>query len=236
MNIRVWLISATLFITGSVQAAYEHPDDPWESFNRKVFAFNDTLDRWVLKPVAQGYRYVTPGFVDKAITNFFHNFADVPHLANTLLQLKGRESAITFTRIVFNTTWGIGGLIDIATAWDLPVQEEDFGQTLNYYGAPEGNYLIIPIFGPSTVTEAIGRVPDAFFDPVSFLFHSPENYALPITEAIDARADLIPAEGLLTGDKYASLRSLYLQRRDYLIHDGEVQDSFLEDEEDYSDF
>ncbi len=236
MNIRVWLLTAAMLITGSVQAAYEHPDDPWESFNRKIFVFNDTLDRWVFRPVAKGYRFITPGFVDKAITNFFHNFADVPHLANNIFQLKGRASAITFNRIVFNTTWGIGGLIDISSAWDLPVQDEDFGQTMNYYGAPEGNYLIIPIFGPATVSDAIGRIPDAFLDPVSFFFHSPENYILPITEVVDARADLIPAEGLLTGDKYTALRNLYLQRREYLINDGEVTDSFLEDEEDYSDF
>jgi len=236
MNICMWLMSATLFVTGSVQAAYEHPDDPWESFNRQVYTFNITLDRWILKPAAQGYRYIIPGVVDKAMTNFFHNFADVPHLANTILQLKGRESAITISRIVFNTTWGIGGLIDIASAWDLPVQKEDFGQTLNYYGLPEGNYLMLPIFGPSTVSEAIGRIPDAFFEPVSFLFHSPENYVLPIAEVVDTRADLIPAEGLLTGDKYAVLRNLYLQHRDYLIYDGEVEDSFLEDDEDYSDF
>ncbi|OZG73499.1 hypothetical protein BTA51_10815 [Hahella sp. CCB-MM4] len=228
------LLLVTLLSTSHVAAAYEHPDDPWESFNRKVFSFNETLDQWIVKPVAKAYRFVTPGFVDRSVTNFFNNLSDVPNLANNILQLKGRESAITFSRLVYNTTFGIGGLFDIATEWDLPVQDEDFGQTLNYYGVPEGNYLVLPLFGPATVTDAIGRIPDSFVDPIGYIFESPEVYIATGTKMVDKRADLIPGEHLLTGDKYTALRNIYLQRREYLINDGKVEDSFLDD--DLSDF
>ncbi|WP_020408803.1 MlaA family lipoprotein [Hahella ganghwensis] len=230
------LLVVGLLSSTPLAAAYEHPDDPWESVNRKIYSFNDTLDQWILRPVAKAYRFVTPGAVDRSITNFFNNLSDVPHLANNLLQLKGRESAITFSRLVYNTTFGLGGLIDIATEWDLPVQEEDFGQTLNYYGVPEGSYLVLPFLGPATVSDAIGKIPDSLFNPIVHIFDAPESYYATGVKIVDIRADLIPTENLLTGDKYAGLRNVYLQRRDYLINDGKIEDGFLDDDEDLSDF
>ncbi len=213
----------------------EHPDDPWESVNREIFAFNETIDGYVLKPVAKGYRAVTPGVVDKAVTNFFGNLDDVTDLANHLLQLKFEDAILKAGRITFNTVFGIGGLFDVSTGFGLPDKDEDFGQTLNYWGVPEGNYLVLPLLGPATVTDAFGRIPDTMLSPD--VFESPDKYYAKGLELVDLRADIIPSEGLLSGDRYTAIRNVYLQRRDFLINDGKVEsDPFLQGDEDFSDF
>lgn len=227
-------ILGILLLCLATQASATHPKDPWESFNRKVYAFNEVLDDYLLKPIAKGYRAVTPSVVDKSITNFFNNIGDVANLGNSVLQLKHRKAAVSTARIVFNTVFGIGGLFDVATAWDLPREDEDFGQTLNYWGVPEGNYLMLPFLGPATVTDAIGKVPDNFMDPLTYAVSAPESYAFTGTKLIDVRADLIPAENLIVGDEYTFVRNAYLQRREFVINDGEVDDPFADD--DFDDF
>lgn len=204
--------------------------DPWESFNRSIFTFNDAVDRWALRPVASGYRTVTPDFVDKAVTNVFRNVGDVVSLANTILQLKPERAAATTTRIMFNTIFGLGGIFDIATQWGIPRQREDFGQTLVHWGLPEGNYLMLPLLGPATITDALGMLPDGYINPLNHL-DEPQVYLLSGLEIVDQRADVIPGESLIVGDRYTFLRNAYLQQRRFVINDGKVEsDPFLNDD------
>ncbi|MFL6967906.1 VacJ family lipoprotein [Pseudomonas alvandae] len=134
--------------------------DPLESWNRRVYHFNYRFDQWVFLPVVDGYRYVTPGFVRTGVSNFFNNLGDVPNLMNSLLQFKGKRSMETTARLLLNTTVGIAGLWDPATAMGLPRQSEDFGQTLGFYGVPAGAYFVLPIFGPSNLRDTSGLLVD----------------------------------------------------------------------------
>jgi phospholipid-binding lipoprotein MlaA len=134
--------------------------DPWESWNRRVYHFNYRFDEWVFLPVVEGYRYVTPGFVRSGVSNFFGNLGDVPNLLNSLLQFKGKRSLQTTGRLLLNTTVGVAGLWDPATRIGLPKQNEDFGQTLGFYGVPDGPYLMLPLLGPSNLRDTGGKVFD----------------------------------------------------------------------------
>jgi len=134
--------------------------DPLESWNRRVYHFNYRFDQWVFLPVVDGYRYVTPNFVRTGVSNFFNNLGDVPNLMNSLLQFKGKRSMETTARLLLNTTIGIAGLWDPATAMGLPRQSEDFGQTLGFYGVPAGAYFVLPIFGPSNLRDTTGLLVD----------------------------------------------------------------------------
>jgi len=134
--------------------------DPWESWNRRVYHFNYRFDEWVFLPVVRGYTYVTPGFVRSGVSNFFSNLGEVPSLLNSLLQFKGQRSLNTTGRLLLNTTIGIAGLWDPATRMGLPKQSEDFGQTLGFYGVPDGPYLMLPLLGPSNLRDTSGMVAD----------------------------------------------------------------------------
>ncbi len=204
--------------------------DPWEGFNRKIFVFNETLDKHLLRPVAQGYRKVTPDVVDRGVTNIFNNLDDVLVFANSLFQLKGHSAAVSLSRFIFNTTFGIAGFFDVATEFGLEKQEEDFGQTLGYWGVGPGPFLMLPVLGPSTVRDAVARVPDVYMDPTYYWLTTPEAVAVAMVEGIDRRADLIPGESLIIGDRYSFIRNVYLQRREYLIQDGQVEDPFASDD------
>ena len=134
--------------------------DPLESWNRRVYHFNYRFDQWVFLPVVDGYRYITPSFVRTGVSNFFNNIGDVPNLVNSLLQFKGQRSMETTARLLLNTTIGIAGLWDPATKMGLPHQSEDFGQTLGFYGVPEGPYLMLPVLGPSNLRDTGGLAVD----------------------------------------------------------------------------
>lgn len=146
------------------QAASE--EDPWESFNRPIFRFNDTVDTYALKPIAQGYRAVTPQFLEDGVHNVFGNIGDVGNLANNLLQGKLHNAGVDTGRLIFNTTFGVLGFFDAAKHMGLQKSNEDFGQTLGVWGLESGPYLVIPFLGPSTVRDAAGRVPDSFLTPI----------------------------------------------------------------------
>ncbi|WP_339750453.1 VacJ family lipoprotein [uncultured Marinobacter sp.] len=199
------------------------PKDPWENWNRKVFAFNETADRWFLKPVAQAYRTLTPSLIDRGITNFFNNLTELRNFTNSLLQLKGESAVVAVGRFTFNTTFGLLGLIDVATAFDLPERPEDFGQTLGYWGVGPGPYLMLPVLGPSTPRHFTGFVSDGFVLPSAWdaVGSREANYARAL-QIVDKRADLIPAESFISGDRYIFLRNAFLQRREFLINDGKV--------------
>lgn len=240
-NSIVALLSLCLFATlavaqpepdGGVEG-YGHPDDPYENWNRGVYAFNEFLDEWFLRPVAQGYRAVMPNFADRAVTNFFNNLSEVSNLVNSILQLKGESAVVAAGRFTYNTTFGLGGLFDVATVFDLPERPEDFGQTLGYWGVNSGPYLMLPLLGPSSPRDFAGLATELTVLPSLWDYvDSPEKYYARGVQLVDIRADLIPAESFLSGDKYSFVRNAYLQRREFLINDGRpVDDPFAQDDE-----
>lgn len=216
-------------------AARVDTKDPYEDWNRKVFRFNETIDRWVLKPVAQTYRTFMPKFADRGITNFFNNLQEVRNFTNSLLQLKGESAVVAAGRFTYNTVFGLGGLIDVATVFELPERPEDFGQTLGYWGSPSGPYLMLPLLGPSNPRHFGGLATDGFVLPSLWDYvESPENYYARALQIVDKRADLIPAESFISGDRYIFVRNAFLQRREFMINDGKVvEDPFASgDDED----
>lgn len=211
--------------------------DPWEGFNRKVFTFNDTLDRFFLKPVAKSYRFVTPDFVETGIGNFFNNVGEVPNTFNNALQWKWGKVGTSTGRLLINTTLGIGGLFDVARHAGLPKQDsESFGQTLSYWGVSSGPYVMLPFLGPMTMTDAVAMPLDWLVDPRSYADNTRVRYGVTAVSIVHGRASLLDAEKLISGDKYVFIREAYLQRREYLVNDGQVEDDFGSDLEDFGDF
>lgn len=206
------------------QAASE--EDPWESFNRPIFRFNDTVDTYALKPIAQGYRAVTPQFLEDGVHNVFGNIGDVGNLANNLLQGKLHNAGVDTGRLIFNTTFGVLGFFDVAKHMGLRKNDEDFGQTLGVWGLSSGPYLVIPLLGPSTVRDATGRVPDSFLTPYPYIDHVPTRNVTRGVQVVDTRANLLQAERLVSGDKYIFIRNAYLQSREFKVKDGQVEDDF----------
>ncbi|MBV0932226.1 MlaA family lipoprotein [Marinobacterium weihaiense] len=196
--------------------------DPWEGFNRSVFSFNETIDRYALKPAAQGYRYVTPDIAEQGVSNFFDNIADVGNVFNNLFQLKFDAAGKSFSRVAFNSTFGLVGLIDVATPMGIGPHNEDFGQTLGYWGVGSGPYIVLPFFGPSTVRDGLSKPADWAMDPISEVGHVATRNSLYGLRLLDVRARLLQAEQIISGDKYSFTRDAYLQRREYLINDGVV--------------
>jgi phospholipid-binding lipoprotein MlaA len=210
--------------------------DPWEGFNRKVFAFNDTLDHFFLKPVAKSYRFVTPNFMETGISNFFNNVAEVPNTLNNALQWKWGKAGNSTGRLLINTTVGIGGLFDVARHAGLAKQDsESFGQTLSYWGVDQGPYIILPFLGPATMTDTVAMPADWFMDPLSYAENNKVRYGVKALDIVQTRASLLDAEKLISGDKYVFIREAYLQRREYLVKDGQVEDDFGSDLEDFDD-
>jgi len=200
------------------------PDDPWEPFNRSVFEFNEGLDKYVLKPVVSGYRFVLPEFIREGVYNFFSNYNDIYTALNNLLQGKPDYAFNDLMRVVVNTTMGLGGLIDLATPGGLEKHKEDFGQTFGVWGVPSGPYVVLPFFGPSSVRDTFGTVADLETD---YLFkYIPDvglRNSLTGLRVVNARNTYYEAGDLLDGaaiDKYSFLRDAYIQRRKYQINDG----------------
>lgn len=211
--------------------------DPWESMNRRIFAFNHQVDSWILKPVAQTYQAITPAPVETGINNFFSNLAEVTNVANNVLQWKWRKAGNDSGRFLLNSTIGIGGIFDVAKHAGLRRGErEDFGQTLSYWGVPAGPYVVLPFLGPSTVTDAVAFPVDWYSDPTTYAPQQREMLVLKGVEIIARRANLLEAEKLMSGDRYVFMREAYLQRREYLVQDGEVKDDFGGDFDDFDDF
>lgn len=207
--------------------------DPYEDWNRQVYSFNETIDNWFLRPVAKGYRTVMPGFADRAVTNFFNNLTEIRNLANSIFQLKGESAVVAAGRFTYNTVFGLGGLIDVATMFELPERPEDFGQTLGYWGMESGPYLMLPLMGPSNPRDFGGFVSDNLLLPSAWDYvESPDVYYARALQIVDKRADLIPAESFMSGDGYTFVRNAYLQRRAFLINDGRtVEDPFASDDD-----
>jgi phospholipid-binding lipoprotein MlaA len=207
------------------------PRDPWEGLNRATYEFNDGFDKALLKPVAEGYRFVLPTPARTAVTNFFANLKDPWIALNQLMQGKPRLAIDDLGRFVWNSTFGLLGLIDVASDMGLPKHNEDFGQTLAVWGADFGPYLVLPILGPSSVRDGVGLIPDAYaYLPwqipkwADFEHRVTWQWSLTGLDLVQTRANLLDASDILEEaalDRYAFLRNAYFQRRRYLIYDGD---------------
>lgn len=214
---------ASLVLTGCATTG-ENPKDPWERQNRAVFAFNEGVDKYALKPVAQGYDYVLPTPVKTGVTNFFDNIGDLWIGVNNLLQGKPVDAASDLGRLLINSTVGILGVFDVATPMGLEKHEEDFGQTLGRWGAEPGPYVVLPVAGPRDVRDSGGLAVDLLTDPLSYYPHQVAvRNSLWGVRLVNNRAVLLPAEKVIDEaalDKYSYLRDAYLQRRRNLVYDG----------------
>lgn len=215
---------STALLQGCAHTPPDDPADPLESINRPIYTFNTKADQYILRPVAHGYVDVVPAFAREGITNFFANLAYPKVIVNDVLQAKFLQGGKDLTRFVVNSVWGIGGLVDVGTRVGLEAHDEDFGQTLGYWGVGTGWYLMLPLLGPSDNRDAVGYAADTFTSPTYWL---PGRYDLPkysveALKLLNLRANLLGTESLLESqfDPYIFVRTAYLQRRQSLVYDG----------------
>ena len=231
------ILALALAGCATVPSGKPDPRDPWEGFNRASYKFNDTLDRAVAKPVAKGYKKVTPRFVRTGVSNFFSNLDTVPTILNDVLQGKIKQAGHDSGRFLLNSTVGLGGLFDPASAAGMERNDEDFGQTLGKWGVKSGPYLMLPILGPSTVRDAVAKPVDSYSSPLNYLEDDSTRYILRGVEFLDLRADLLTLDDQIerSYDKYAFIRNAWLQRREFLVSDGQSGDVSSELEEGMGD-
>jgi phospholipid-binding lipoprotein MlaA len=216
-------LALALLLSACATTGSENARDPWEGFNRKSYAFNDALDRAVLKPVAQGYQKVTPAFAQEGVNNFFDNLEDLGTGLNNILQGKPRQGASDLGRLVVNSVLGIFGLWDVATPLGLEKHYEDFGQTLGVWGVPSGPYLVLPLLGPSTARDAPAKAVDPSWYYSNALDNNTLYWSLWGLDKVRQRANLFKAEGVLDQaalDRYTFIRDAWLQRRRSMVYDG----------------
>jgi phospholipid-binding lipoprotein MlaA len=209
------------------------PRDRFERANRSVYAFNRAVDHAVLRPVARAYVKVTPQPVRRCVANFLSNIDYPITIVNDALQGKVHDSLSDIGRFGINTVVGVGGLFDPATHWGFEKHDEDFGQTLGKWGVQSGPYLMLPIFGPSTVRDAPAKVVDHYSTPRAYLLNTYADLGVSVVGAVDKRAGLLDTDALIDSayDPYAFLRNAWLQRRQYQVRDGKVPpDEELKDE------
>lgn len=221
------MITALAFlVTGcasSRPAAYEvPPSDPLEGFNRAMFAVNKAGDKAIVRPLAKGYEFITPDPVEKGVSNFFSNINSPVSILNNLLQGKFKGAFTETSRLVLNSTLGLGGIFDPATDAGIEERQEGFGQTLAVWGVKPGPYLVLPFFGPSSVRDGIGSYADFRTTPLTYYDNSSVRDKLRILELISLRASLLPLDKQLYGaaDPYLFLRNSWVQNRNFKIFDG----------------
>src|SRR5688572_14337456 len=223
---RLSLRLATVVLTVTLLAGCAtgtNPQDPFESFNRGVYSFNEGLDKALLKPAAEVYRGVLPQFIRSSVSNFFSNINDIVVALNNLLQGKFTAAYTDLGRVAINSTLGVLGLFDVASEAGIEKHEEDFGQTLGWWGAGNGPFIMLPFFGPSTGRDAIGRVVDYVSDPVTYVDPTRARNQLWGTRIVNRRSELLDVGTVLQTaalDPYEFVRDAYLQRRRNLVYDG----------------
>ena len=224
---------ASVLLAGceTVRAARAGPGqrlDPWENFNRKVFAFNESLDANLLKPVATAYVNVIPQPVRTSVTNFFGNMLDAWSAVNNIMQGKFQNAGNDIVRVGTNTLFGMFGAIDVAADMGLDHQYEDFGQTLGRWGFGAGAYLVLPVLGPSSVRDAIGLPFDRAASPALLINDGQTKIGVTLIQLVNTRATLLGATNVIDDialDKYTFIRDAYLQRRRSLVFDGDVPET-----------
>ncbi len=212
--------------------------DPFEPFNRAMFRVNNELDRFLLKPAAQGYDFIMPAPAKRGVSNVFANLFDANSAVNAVLQGRFEGALQSGGRFLVNSTVGIVGLFDVATKVGIRPYRTDFGHTLAIWGVGRGPYLMVPLFGPRTLRSGTGTVVDTYVSVPFYIDNVAVRNTLWGTELISGRAALLSSDELLSGDQYIFVRDAYLQYRDAFVNDGEVTDTFsdFEDEEDFEEF
>jgi len=198
------------------------PRDPYENLNRKVFTVNQVFDQILLKPVAKGYSNYVPDFIQTTVGNFFGNLADVWTAVNNFLQGKPREGMQDTGRVAVNTVFGVAGLADVATKLGIPKHQEDFGQTLGVWGVKPGPYVMLPLFGPSTLRDAVAKPLDLYVDPVNLASSADVEFSLRAMRLVDDRARLLPTTDMIEKvalDPYQFVRDAHFQQRDARVRD-----------------
>lgn len=224
------LLAVSLSACSTTPARVDDVRDPLEPINRVAHEFNDGLDKALLRPVARAYARVVPEPVQIGVSNVFFNAKYPVTMVNNALQGKFAPALSDLGRITLNTTLGIGGIFDPATAAGLERHDEDFGQTLGVWGVPSGIYVVVPFLGPYTLRDGIGSIVDDFAEPRSYLEDDSTRYGLWAVDKFERRVRLLDADAVLdrTGDSYAFIRSAYLQRRAFLVSDGATANDDLE--------
>ncbi len=221
-SLTLLLLAAAAFLSGC--ASNGDPRDPLEPMNRGIHAFNEKVDQYAMKPLAQGYRAIAPQFVETGVRNFFSNLDDVTVMANNLLQFKIAQGTSDFMRLAVNSTLGFAGLLDIASEMGLRKHNEDFGQTLGHWGLGSGPYLVLPLLGPSSFRDTAGLVVDNYYaEPVRWINDSGTRDRTRALRVVSRRADLLDAKEAVDAaalDNYEFTRDFTLERRRALVYDG----------------
>jgi len=226
------VVTSLLFSSGcaSRKGAEKNPD-PFEPVNRQIYKFNDVADRFVVRPVAKGYQFITPDPVETGISNFFDNITYPVTIVNDFLQGKVRQGFSDTGRFLINTTLGLFGFFDVATPMGLPSHNEDFGQTFAKWGAPAGPYLVVPLFGPRTVRSGIGDLANIRVNPLVQYNNTSQRDKLLLLWTVEIRASLIGPDELVRDafDPYLFVRDAYLQNREFLANDGDMKKLGIDD-------
>lgn len=224
-----------IIITGCAAKKPANPDDPYESYNRAMFKFNDVVDSVTLKPIAKVYDKVLPNFVKKRVVNAYSNIGEVPTIINDVLQARAGWAIADFWRLLFNTTLGVGGLFDVATHFGLKRHHQDLGLTFARWGVKHSPYFIVPFFGPYTVRDGVAQIINhAFFTVYPYIEPPGLRYSIWGADKVRSRAELLPTDKLIKEafDPYVFVRSAYLQHRNHLIteENGGAEDTFVEED------
>jgi phospholipid-binding lipoprotein MlaA len=209
-------------------------DDPFEDYNRKIWAFNEFLDDNFAKPTAEVYTSIAPNFVEIAISNFFRNLNELDNTANQLLQGKPLLAVNDFSRFLINTTIGLGGFIDVGSSFGLERHDEDFGQTLGAWGVGSGPFLMLPLYGPSTPRGLAGRSVSSVLSGTFAIEETDVRIGITALDALETRARYLEVETLIIGDRYSFIRDSYMQYQEFESSNGENQsDDFVDDMDDF---
>lgn len=215
-----------VFISVPAVTQAEAETDPFEGINRPLFVFNDTVDQYLLRPAARGYRWVMPDPAEQGVSNFFSNLRDANAAVNSVLQGRPSSAARSGGRFLLNSTIGILGLFDVASRMGLDRYRTDFGHTLAVWGMPQGPYLMVPLLGPRTVRSGTGMIFDGFTSVENTIDDVRLRNSMRGLELVNTRARLLKADDLITGDRYIFVRDAYLQSRRALVSDGKIEDDF----------
>jgi phospholipid-binding lipoprotein MlaA len=231
-----WLVWLLLPIFFSAAAPAAVPNDPFEQINRPLFAFNDALDRFALRPLAKGYDFVVPQRAQRGVGNFFANLNDVASALNAALQWRWAGAMQGGGRVLVNSTLGVGGLFDVATPIGIQPYRTDFGKTLALWGVPEGPYVMLPLLGPRSFRSGAGTLVDTFTLSVPPYVNSKSlRNSLRGVELVHVRTRLLESDELISGDRYLFVRDAYLQQRAVFVNDGDIVDEFSSSEDSWDE-
>ena len=224
-QVRLMMMLLALVFSGVTAAS----EDRFETINRKVHGFNDFVDTKLIRPAAKAYKKALPRSVRHSVRNFFGNLSDVGDIINNALQGKPKQALSDLGRVLVNSSIGVGGLFDPASRMGLVDHDEDFSQTLAVWGVPRGAYIVIPGVGPSDTRDIFGRLGNHRVDPLRYYYPVAHRNSLATFRLLGVRAKLLAVDGVVFGDKYIFYRDAYLQRREFLERDGQVDDPFGDD-------